>query len=321
MQQLPAAYSTLSASDLARLVAAEYRLNEPEVVLLRRAFNDNYRVTAGGERYILRVYLRMQEKYYLSGPDDLRFELELLEHLHREGVGVSTAIPRQSGELLGAIQAPEGLRYYVLFRYAPGEAVSRPSEAQTRALGEALARIHLAADRFRTNYRRHRLDLTALIDRALERLKPYLTERPADWEYLQSTARRVRQQIEALAVSPGSFGIIHGDPHAGNCHFEGNRPVFFDFDTCGYGWRVYDVGVVMGDPDYEHRTAFLEAYQSVRPMPASEVAALPAFTRARTIWDAGDILVLAHIWGEIAARRVVDQMLVTLRQFDRAAES
>lgn len=314
MHHVVAAYSTLAGEQLARLLAAEYSLTDPQVVLLRRAFNDNYRVTAGEERYILRVYLH--DKYYISGPDDLRFELDLLDHLAAEGVGVATAVPRTGGDKLGTIQAPEGVRYYALFRYAPGAAVDRPTEAQTRALGEALARLHLAADRFQSGHPRHSLDLKALLDASMERLAPYLAGRPAEFEFLHATAGRIRRRLTNLELSQGGWGIIHGDPHAGNSHFVGDRPVLFDFDTCGYGFRGYDVSIFMAEREYEHRPAFLEAYQSVRPLSAAEVAAMATFTRARVIWNAGDILTLAHIWGESTAVRVVNEMLDELRQLD-----
>lgn len=314
LYHVKAAYSTLVAEELAHLVAAEYALPDPRVLLLRRGFNDNYRVTAGGERYILRIY--MHDKYYVSGPEDLRFELDLLDHLEAEGVGVATALPSRSGEKLGSLRAPEGLRHYALFRYAPGAAVPNPEEHHARALGEALARLHLAADRFRSLHHRHRLDLSALIDASLERIAPYLAEQPDDLHLLQRVAERVRQGLSTLEVGPGGWGLIHGDPHTGNCHYESGRPILFDFDTCGYGWRAYDVGITWGDRENPHRTAFLEAYQSVRPLSESETAALPAFVKARVIWDAGDILTLTPIWGENTARSVIRRMFQELRQLE-----
>lgn len=314
MHQLTAAYSTPALDSLARLVAEDYGLKHPEVVLLRRGFNDNYRVTAGNTTYILRLYLH--DKYYVSGPDDLRFELDLLDHLAAEGVGVATAVARRNGDRLGSAQAPEGVRHYALFRYAPGVAVSSPTEAQSRALGEGLARIHLAADRFRSHYPRHSLGLTALIDAALERLAPYLAPNPDDLRYVRETAEQVRSRLSAMQTSPGGWGIIHGDPHPGNCHFEGDRPVFFDFDTCGYGYRAYDVAIYAGNREYPHRPAFLEGYQSVRPLSADELDALPALWRARVIWDAGDVMTMASIWGEIACKKLVANMVTELRQLD-----
>jgi Ser/Thr protein kinase RdoA (MazF antagonist) len=283
VHQLTAAYSTPALDSLARLVAEDYGLKHPEVVLLRRGFNDNYRVTAGNTTYILRLYLH--DKYYVSGPDDLRFELDLLDHLAAEGVGVATAVARRNGDRLGSAQAPEGVRHYALFRYAPGVAVASPTEAQSWALGEELARIHLAADRFRSRYPRHSLGLAALIDAALERLAPYLASNPDDLRYVRETAEQVRSRLSSMQTSPGGWGIIHGDPHPGN-------------------------------REYPHRAAFLEGYQAVRPLSADELDALPALRRARVIWDAGDVMTMASIWGEIACKKLVTNMVTELRQLD-----
>ncbi|HLN61937.1 MAG TPA: phosphotransferase [Symbiobacteriaceae bacterium] len=314
MHQIPAAYATLDSDALARLVREEYGLDDVRVVLLRRAFNDNYRVTAGDERFILRVYL--YGKSYITGPDDFRFELDLLDHLAAEGLGVATAVPRLCGDKLGALLAPEGIRHFALFRYAPGVAVNRPDERQTRALGELVARVHLAADRFPVVHPRHSLGLEALVEEPLARVAPYLAGRPEDWAYVQRMAERVARRLGALQLPPGGWGIIHGDPHAGNCHFDGDRPVMFDFDTCGYGWRAYDVAIFMSGPGYAHRDGFLEAYQSVRPFSDAEVAMLPTFMKARALWNGGDILTLAPIWGEVSANRFVREMLEDLRRLE-----
>lgn len=312
MHHLPAAYSTLLASDLARLTEADYGLVSPRVTLLRRGFNDTYRIEAGDTRYILRLYLH--DKYYVSGPDDLRFELDLLDHLGASGVGVATALPRLSGEKLGTLRAAEGVRHYALFHYASGVPAGQPDEAQVRTLGEALARVHLAADRFHTAHPRHSLDVAALIDGPLQRLRPYLAEQPDDLAILERTASQARRRLNALALPEGGWGIIHGDPHTGNCHYHEGRPVLFDFDTCGYGWRAYDVAISWGDTDNPHSAAFLEAYQALRPLSAEEITALPDFVKARAIWDAGDILTLAHIWGENTAKAVVRRMVRELKR-------
>ena len=130
---------------------------------------------------------------------------------------------------------------------------------------------------------------------------------------MQERAEAIRESLGNLKLPPGGWGIIHGDPHAGNCHFVGDQPFFFDFDTCGYGYRAYDVAIFMGEDEYQHRPAFLGGYQSVRPLSQGELDALPAFMQARALWDAGDILTLAHIWGEIMAKSVVASMVKRLR--------
>lgn len=305
-------YSTFAAEGLAELVAARYGLRAPQVTLLRRGFNDNYRVVAGPDRFVLRIYLH--GKYYISGPADLQFELDLLDHLAGAGVGVAPALPMLSGERLGQIEGPEGRRYFALFRYASGAPVAEPTVDQVRALGREVARIHLAVDRFQSALPRQSLGVDALIGAALRRLAPYLADQPADLTLLQAKAAETRATIESLTLPPGAWGIIHGDPHSGNCHFDGERPVFFDFDTCGYGYRAYDIAIAKADGEAEE--AFLEAYQAVRPLSTQEVGALPAFTLARQIWDAGDILTMAPVWGEQAMKRTVAGLIRELRKGD-----
>ncbi|MFZ5813944.1 MAG: phosphotransferase [Bacillota bacterium] len=314
MSLLPPVYSTLPAAAIASLVEAEYGLPSPRADLLRRGFNDSYQVTVGEERYVLRLYLH--DKYYVQGPDDLRFELDLLDHLAAQGVGVATALPRRGGDRLGSVQAAEGLRHFALFHYAPGGHATTLTEAQVRGLGAALAQIHLAAESFRTAYHRHRLDRSALLDLPMQRMEPYLAGRPDDHQYVQGVAARVGAVLDGLDAGPGLWGIIHGDPHSGNAHFVEDRPVLFDFDTCGYGWRAYDLGIALRECEAAQRPAFLEAYQSIRPLSAAERDALPALLRARAIWDAGDIVTMTPVWGIAVARSVVGRMIKDLRALD-----
>ncbi|MEO3927666.1 phosphotransferase [Micromonosporaceae bacterium B7E4] len=99
---------TLHAEDLAQLVEREYAIAAPvKVSLLNRGFNDTYLVTdVEGSRRVLRVYNR--EKYWIRSESDLRFELDLLEHLAAAGLGVIRPYQRTLGGRLGRLMAPEG---------------------------------------------------------------------------------------------------------------------------------------------------------------------------------------------------------------------
>ncbi len=308
-------YSTLAAEDIGRLVGQEYGLPEPlTCTLMRRSFNDHYLVTAGEQRYIFRLYHSLPLKYWMRGEGDFRFELDLLEHLHRDGVPVSRALPRLSGDRLGALEAPEGARHYALFTYAEGEPAREATEQQRFKLGETLARLHVSSDRFKTPHTRYSLDLGALIDRQLPRLKPWLT--PEEFTFVDRVAAGARRELEALDQSPGVWGIIHGDPHSGNCHFtpDGNLTLF-DFDIVGYGWRAYDLIIALPDEE-EQRGAMLAGYESVRPLSEAERNAFPALLKARMIWDTGDILHMTPIWGEAFVPSRVRSFLSTLRELE-----
>ncbi len=115
---------------------------------------------------------------------------------------MATAVRRRDGDLTSVFQAPEGVRYAVLFVAAPG---SKPTPPFTTALyerfGAATARIHHAASSFVSTYERAPLDLAHFLDRPLATLRVALAARPDDWATIARVAGKVRRQITALAPS------------------------------------------------------------------------------------------------------------------------
>ncbi|HWI61983.1 MAG TPA: phosphotransferase [Symbiobacteriaceae bacterium] len=302
-------YSTCSGTALAQLLATEYDLPHPVTCrLLRRGYNDQYIVTAGDQRYVLRVYLH--GKYWIRGEGDLRFELDMLDHLRSEGIGVACAIPRQNGERLGRLDAPEGLRHYALFTYAPGAPVATYDAASSRRLGETIARIHVASDRFVSPYSRYDLDLSMLIDAPIGRLAPFLT--PEDLEFVKTTAEQVRGRLENAEAS---WGYIHGDMHGGNNFVaEDGSITVFDFDHSGFGWRAYDLAAFLWGAEPDIKESFLAGYQSVRVLTEAELDLLPTFITARAIWDYGDSAANVERWGTAAVERSAASMVKTLKE-------
>ncbi|HVX42288.1 MAG TPA: hypothetical protein VHC49_00285 [Mycobacteriales bacterium] len=102
--------SLLHPDDLSELIEQQYQIATPvTTTLLQRGFNDAYLVTDGrGDRRMLRVYAR--DKYWLRSAGDVSFELELLDHLAADGRSVAHPYRRNSGELRGRLEAPEGPR-------------------------------------------------------------------------------------------------------------------------------------------------------------------------------------------------------------------
>lgn len=316
--QIETIYSTPAAESLARLLEADYSLPGPAACkLLRRGFNDHYSVTAGSARYLLRVY--HATKHWVHGEGDIRFELGLLAHLREQGGGAACAIPRRGGELLGRLEAPEGMRRYALFEYAPGKAAGDMTADRCRAMGDLMARLHLAADRFSTSDTRFSLDAGWLVDIPLRSLAPYLDRlSPEDAGFVQSVGARIKERLAALAPEPGAWGIIHGDLHSGNCHVtEAGEITLFDFDHCGYGWRGYDLACFLWGREEAERLACLEAYESVRPLSPAEAAALPTLYKARIFWDNLDLLSFVHMWGDgWVTEKWLGNMVKSLREVE-----
>ena len=313
---LPVIYSTIAPAALETILARDYQLDAPlRCTVWNRGFNDHYLVATAARHYMLRVY--SPGKYWAQGPGDFRFELELLRHLHAHDVPVSYAIERRDGDLLGPIHAPEGERYVALFSYAPGTIVEQMDQLQSRLFGETVARLHLAADAFSTGHPRYHLDLHMLLEQPMGLIRQSMgASRPDALSFLERTARQLKEQVQRLSRDGGAYGIIHADLHGRNNHITlDNRLTLFDFDHCGFGWRAYDLAVFVGGQALEIREAFVEGYQSVRRLSDAELAAIPTFVKIRPIWDTGDILAMAHLFGVAWANdRHWDRLTKELRE-------
>jgi Ser/Thr protein kinase RdoA (MazF antagonist) len=302
-------HSLLHTDDLARLVEREYAIAAPvEVSLLNRGFNDTYLVAdVEGDRRVLRVYNR--DKYWIRSESDLRFELDLLEHLAAAGLGVIRPYQRIVGDRLGRLMAPEGQRCFALFTYAPGKPSYEAAltAEQWREFGSGIARMHLAMDAFQTSHDRYHLDEGILVQRPLASLAPYAEsgQAAAHLAELGKLGERLIDEIHRLRAISGAYGIIHADLHRGNTHLSGDgRFVTFDFDHCGFGLRAYDLVALYRGPDSpeedrERWAAVLVGYQQVRPLSQSEVDGFPALAACRAMWDIGDWLGAAGRTGDV----------------------
>ena len=111
------------------------------------------------------------------------------------------------------------------------------------------------------------------------------------------TDRAARWRLRAAPWAPPASGLCHGDLHPGNVRFDAaGKPTLFDFDCCGYGWRVYDLAVFHWNIYMERRPtrwrerrweAFLRGYERVRALPGGLHECLPFFLVARQIWLLG----------------------------------
>lgn len=318
-------HSLLHTDDLAHLVEREYAIAGPVTVgLLNRGFNDTYLVTdAEGGRRVLRVYKR--EKYWIRSESDLRFELDLLEHLAAAGLGVIRPYQRTLGDRLGRLTAPEGERCFALFTHAAGAPLDKGTltAEQWREFGAGIARMHLASDTFHTSHDRYHLDERILVERPLASLARYAGSgrAAADLAELRKLGERLTDEIQRLRAIGGAYGIIHADLHRGNAHLDGDgRFVTFDFDHCGFGLRAYDLvslyhGPDSPDEDRAHWAAVLAGYQRVRPLSRSELVAFPILAACRAMWDIGDWLSAADRTGDAwVTEAVIAKLLADVRK-------
>jgi len=292
--------SLVAPDALAPLVEHAYDIGRGGPVICRLLSsndNDHYLVTAGEAIYALRVY--PHAKHWLENESDYRFEMDWLDFLHERGLPVAHPIRRTDGDFLGALEAPEGRRYWALFGFAPG--ANALDAEQSVGFGESVARIHVASNDFHSPHHRAHFDLDRIADKPVRQIRAWFANLPGnprqeDVAFVAALSDELKEQILAAGFTDRSeqsdeWGVIGGDFHGGNHHFsEDGRLTHFDFDLCGYGWRAYDLAIfswAVKSRDDALWRGFLQGYESVRALSARERRYIPVFGQLRHIWWMG----------------------------------
>lgn len=286
----PAIYSTLSPQALITGVLTRYELGAIEQCLFwNRGLSDVYLVETAAKTYILRI-----SHHHWRSESDIQFELEFLDFLHRHHLPVANPLRTIDDRLFVTVQAVEGDRYAALFPYAPGEIPKGDlNTAQSALLGQTLAQIHQTSLQFDNLTPRQALDLEYLLDNSLSIISPYLYRRSEDLIYLKDTVAKIKQQLNCLKQLSPLWSVCWGDPHSGNVHFTSdNQITVFDFDQCGYGWRIFDVAKFLqvslsAGINCKVREAFFTGYQKVQELTDLEMSSVQLLTQTAHIWAWG----------------------------------
>ncbi len=276
----PVVRSLLLPDALLSTVQRTYALDDVErCVLLRSLVNDVYEVATPARQYVLKVY-----RHGWRSTTEVGWELELIAHLAERGVPLAPAVPGVDGRLIGTLQAPEGIRPFVLFDFVEGAKPQLPFNAELyHDLGKLAARIHQASNDFRSQYSRQPLDLAFFLDRSLSVIFSQLVNRPEDQLFVAHLAVEVRHHIRAFSSQGLEWGICHGDITLDNVHITSDRNlIIHDFDMSGEGWRASDLyGVRQAD----FWDAFLRGYTELRSLTTVDLQAVPWFIVVRELYN------------------------------------
>ncbi len=301
---LPVFRSVLRADTLAQQVLPFYTLGDRvSCTFYQRGINDLYSVQTVQGRWMLRITAANG-----SDPAAVQSEIAMLRHLDAAGIAVAAPVARQDGAYLTQIAAPEGERTAVLFDFVEGSPPEANNPVQARNFGAALARMHIAADRYPADIQRPLHDRRYFVDEPLARLRDFawFASYSAELAYIQEAAPALWTQAATLPQHTPVYGFCHGDALRGNALY-GDDVTLLDFDYSGLGWRVYDLATylwleIIDGPALDwskqavHR-ALLEGYQSVRPLSAAEIEALPVFAALRQIFLFGAAIKHAAAFG------------------------
>ena len=232
-----------------------------------------------GARFILTMYEQRTEV------SDLPFFLGLLDHLSAKGCPVPATIHDRQGR---AFQLIDG-KAVALIEFLPGVSVSQPTVGQAKAVGAALASVHLAAADF-ADVRENSMGPAAwqqLLgdcgDEGLASIDPALA--PLVAEHLPATV------AEWPTGLPG--GVIHADLFPDNVLMLGNEVTgLIDFYFACTDSFAYDIAVTHAAWCFdgsgrvfsaELSAALLAGYRSTRALSAEEEAALPLLARGAAL--------------------------------------
>jgi homoserine kinase type II len=273
-----AVYTDVAAEDLAPFLAG-YDIGELLTYkgIAEGVENSNFLVHTSRGYFILTLYERRVAER------DLPFFLGLMEHLASRGITCPQPVKNRAGQALGRLAG----RPAAIVTFLEGIWVRRPSAIHTAALGEALARLHLAGANF--SMRRE----NALSVAGWRQLYAACGERAN--EVQRDLKEVLAAEIDMLELEwPRGLpqGIIHADLFPDNVFFLGDRlSGLIDFYFACTDTLVYDVAICLNawcfEADHSYNVtkgrALLASYAKTRPLSPPEWDKLPLLARGAAL--------------------------------------
>lgn len=278
--------------------------------------NSNFLVHTQAGYFILTLYEKRVD------PRDLPFFLELMRHLAGKGINCPTPLVANDGEMLGVLAG----RPAAMVTFLDGMWIRRPRNVHCGALGEALARFHLAGADFGM-VRRNAL--------SVEGWRPLLeASLPRAGEVAPGLGEELAAELAFLeAAWPADLptGVIHADLFPDNVFFLGEElSGLIDFYFACTDALAYDVAICLNAWCFEADLSFnvtkaralLNGYRSVRDFTNTEFATLPILARGAALRF---LLTRLHDWlnvpeGALVTPKDPREYLKKLR-FHRDAQS
>lgn len=239
--------------------------------------NSNFLLHTTVDPLILTLYEKRVEK------NDLPFFLGLMQHLAARGLSCPLPLPRQDGALLGELSG----RPAALISFIEGMWLRKPEAKHCREVGVAVAKMHVAGEGF---------EITRPNALSCSGWRPL-------WDKSEARADEVEARLQDEIRGELAFfdahwpkdlpeGVIHADLFPDNVFFLGDHlSGLIDFYFACNDMLAYDVAICLNAWCFEKDGAYnitkgmamLEGYQSVRPLNAAEIDALPILARGSAL--------------------------------------
>lgn len=160
-----------------------------------------------------------------------------------------------------------------LMRWLDGHPYHRELESEQTAsqIGKILGRLHIHASQWEIpeSFNRPKRD-SGYFERALRGIQPALKDgriSPSDYYEFDASIALLTETLRSLDENRQTHGIMHADTHKGNMLYYEGKIRLIDFSFCAFGNFMFDVGICFSDMKERLHQAFLEGYQSLRPLP------------------------------------------------------
>jgi homoserine kinase type II len=269
-----AVYTDVSAEDLGRFLAG-YDLGAllSYKGIAEGVENSNFLVHTGTGYYILTLY----EKRVAAG--DVPFFLALMEHLAARGITCPQPVKDRRGAALGTLCG----RPAAIVTFLDGMWMRRPDAGHCAAVGEALARMHMAGADFQ-GQRRNALSVAAW--------RPLFEQAAARADGVQHGMRAVIETelgvLEKAWPRDLPQGVIHADLFPDNVFFLGDKlSGLIDFYFACTDTLAFDIAICLNawcfEPDHSYNVTkgrgLLTSYIKTRALSDAERDALPLLAR------------------------------------------
>lgn len=275
---------TASLTTFAHEVLAEYGIKGAEVDCINFEFNATFSVsTDSGQKYALRININSTREV-----PNIIAEIQWVQHLSKVNeINVPTPIANLSNQYFVSLHHKDSDKtlHAVLFSWLEGEELGdEPSFVQLHKLGVIMARMHQDSSEFTLT------GAAALptFDDFLWGTEDFLFSSksivpPREKEILTQARDLIVKYTDELYAN-SLVHIIHADMHGWNLMWHDSELYIFDFDDCGFGVQAQDIAVTLYYLDTpEQDSAFLDGYESVRPLPKYSTKAMKALLLQRRL--------------------------------------
>jgi homoserine kinase type II len=237
--------------------------------------NTNYFVRTPKSCFVLTLYERLPAA-------ELPFYLNLMAHLARSGCEVPAPEPDRTGALFSMLNGKPAS----LVAWVEGRPIDAPAPTHAAAVGDALARLHIASSTYRARLTNRRGP--AWWRQAARAVKPFID---ADQAALLDAELKFQTGFGRGKLPKGA---IHGDLFCDNVLFADDRVAgIIDFGFAATDFFAYDLAITVNDwcvtggndpaVDADCAMALIGAYDARRPMTPDECTAWPALLRAAAL--------------------------------------